>query len=89
MSDELTPGSEAELGEILGLIVAALAAVHRDDWEGAAAVLAGSDWEAVAGHALGIISTLGPVAAGSPERWLAMLTAWQPGTRLGDNLSDY
>lgn len=84
MDTPISEPTRAEYEDEFGLVVAVLAAFHREDYEGAVAALHGADWEVVAGNALGFLTRLGPVAAGSPERWAAMLADWRPGQRLGD-----
>lgn len=72
--------------DVMGDIVAALAALARGDEDGARAVMDHADHAAAAGMLLGILCTLGPVAAGSPAQWSAVLAAWRPGQRLGEGL---
>lgn len=69
----------------MGAAVALLAAMHRGDIDGADLIMQTVDHEALCGLLLGMLSKLGPAAAGSPQRWADMLAAWQPGSRLGDD----
>lgn len=74
--------------DVVGDAVAVLAAMHRGDVSGAEAVVAGADHFALSGVLAGMLHRLGPVAAGSAQRWEAMLAEWRPGSRLGDVLDD-
>lgn len=75
----------AQRDETIGLAVALLRAGQLGDGEAFDALLASCP----APHDLAaLLSTwlneFGPAVAGGPERWAAMLAAWQPGQRLGD-----
>lgn len=70
----------------MGVAVAALAAMHRNDVDGAVAVIQTvEDPYALVATIGGMLAKIGPIAAGSPERWAEMLAAWRPGMRLGDD----
>ncbi|SCL32227.1 hypothetical protein [Micromonospora inyonensis] len=67
-------------------VIACLAAMHRGDHRGAAAVLASTNVARLAYPLLHLVAALGPAAVGA-EAWAEALTAWQPGQSLGEGLA--
>jgi hypothetical protein len=74
---------QTDTGQAMEALIAALAALARDDQTGAELALLHVDPTVVGGLAVAMLAELAPLAVGDRDLWLATLATWQPGEGIG------